>query len=263
MSIASETLFLPLAGDLLDDSGNGYDGAWQGGGSPSYATGPAGSANGAVDLDGSHYVELSSPTNLLSLTDGTVSVWLKLDSTTSSSTLFQVNDYSGDYADTPPRNDWRVDYYYGGFTEERNKLNVVRTEDDVLAVVWGNITITDTNWHNVTVVCEAATNTRIFVDGVECSSYSTQTYAHPQGFTSGLNNLDSARIGTFVEDSGAAVVFPLSGNVADVRVFSKALTPGQIAWLATHESLDQPLREMQPRTVRRAARRTLQPTLGA
>jgi hypothetical protein len=187
----------------------------------------------ALALNGStDWVELDDASRLIGLARGTLFMVFRMDNPTASQTLFQINDYSGTFGGSPPRNGWRFELYYGGTTEHRQKLSVTKTTDDAYDNMWGDTTITDTGWHTAACVMRPAADTLIYVDGQECPGYSMRAEeTAPQGWTDTQFNLDSARIGIFRDSSGSTSVNGLDGQVAGAMAWDRDLTPSEICQL--------------------------------
>jgi len=87
-----------------------------------------------------------------------------------------------------------------------------------------DVDVTDGAWHHVAVVCERADLRRCYRDGVAIGSDATAW----RNRTANRSRWTLGRL----ENQGFTGEFPFTGDLADVRLYDRVLTPGEVATLA-------------------------------
>ena len=201
-----------------DSSGNSYNGTLTNGASVDTTDLTDKVGAGKLSLDGSNdYVDLSSHvSNFSSLTEGTISAWIK--TTDTDGAIFSISDNDEDDRDATLRID------SSGNLEYRVYVN-----DSAELVVSSTATINDGAWHHVAVAVNSSGNT-LYIDGeVADVTYSTGS-ASTNRFFDDVSGLNDMRIGRNQNDSGSRWHF--GGLLDDVRVYNAALSVADIAAVA-------------------------------
>lgn len=200
--------------NLNDTSGYGNNGTWGGAGSPIYVDGVPGKSGKATEFNGSSdYVQISSSLGgtLDGIPGASLSMWIRLNSDQNSaanSGIIQLSGYDSSNGNL---------YYYtdssrdGGIWLDIFRTNRVFTGD------W-QPTFPGTAWHNLAVTTTPGANGwKMYLNGI--LRYQT-TGESSVSVNSSL--FGGFRIG---QNSGGR---QLGGRIDDVRIYSRALTSGEI-----------------------------------
>ena len=209
--------------DATDSSGNSYNGTLTNGATidTTDTTDQVGVAK--LSLDGTDdYVDLDSHiSNFSSLTEGTISAWIKTTGT--NQTIFSISD-------TADSNSYATLFVGGSgyLTFEVYESGVAQ-----LATYNGNgDAINDGNWHHVAVTVDTSGHS-LYIDGQKVSEadliYDTGS-ASTSKFFSDVTGLDAMAIGRNENNSGGRWHF--NGLLDDVRVYNQALTVADLAAVA-------------------------------
>ncbi|WP_025323218.1 LamG-like jellyroll fold domain-containing protein [Deferrisoma camini] len=219
--------YYPFDGDADDASGNGYHGTLQG--SPSFTADRSGVANGAIYLDGGDdFVSVESLNeSTLALGDFTISLWYRADDDRYYSGLITSTDGSAwglTGFSVVRRNST---FIIGGYRARYpGKVELGATVDD------------DTGeWHHVAMVRDTGNSKAyLYYDGVlvaESTDVDSEIAVSPQSFV---------MFGRYVyQPEGRDVYF--RGALDEVRIYSTALSPEEIAQLARLNSVRSDLDE--------------------
>ncbi len=179
----------------------------------------AGILNGALVLDGiSDYVDCGNNQSLQLTGEATISAWVKMEPD-------NEDVYMGIAGKIV------VDPSYNGFALVRHPSNVFRMwigNDGDLQNVSSDVTYNDTDWHHVVGVCQGGIN-HLYVDGVKQAGEAAVELADSGNY---------AQIGKQYSDRDYRY---WDGTIDDVRIYDRALTPEEAAWLAGRtEPFDKP-----------------------
>ncbi|GJL51696.1 MAG: hypothetical protein NPIRA01_29230 [Nitrospirales bacterium] len=203
-----------------DSSGNSYNGTLTNGASVDTTDLTDKVGAGKLSLDGSNdYVDLSSHVgNFSSLTEGTISAWVKTtDSGTN--TIFDISD----------TND--TDSYINLAIQAGNlEFDIEENGTDQLDVNTNNISVNDGSWHHVAVTVSTSGNA-LYVDGAKITDLTyEQGSSSTQNFFNDVSGLDAMGIGRNENSGGGRWNF--NGLIDDVRVYNTALSVTDMAALA-------------------------------
>jgi|GEM_PF-788793 len=195
-----------------DISGNGNTGTLNGMDNNDWVLGKE--SSWALDFDGSDdRIEIVHD-SILSLTNMTLSLWLKTTHTGNDQGILSKYDVHGE---------WNYQIY----SDTNGKINYNIGSDDVWeATLVSNTAINDGQWHHVETVYDSS-NMYIYIDGnLDNSVAETRT----PGFGG-----YAAYIGTCTYDDGVTLVYDESdttftGQLDEIKYFNYARTPAQIAW---------------------------------
>ncbi|MDG2122662.1 MAG: cadherin domain-containing protein, partial [Verrucomicrobiales bacterium] len=191
-----------------DTSGNGYFGTLIDG-----VPWTPGITGDAVNFSASSaYIDITEHLDhFRDLDRGTIACWFRTN-TGSERTIFSASD-SGD-----SRKDLRL-YIDDTFLKFKVRGDVGTSGSSINS----GRAVNDNRWHHAAVTVDAARNATLYLDGTPIA-----TGVRP--FFSGVFDLDSLRIGNVVHSNSAA--FRYRGDVDDLRVYSRPLSPDEIALLA-------------------------------
>jgi beta-galactosidase len=193
-----------------DSSGNGWNGTLING--PTWASGSNGRINNAVSLDGSDdYVTLLSGV-VSNLNDFTISVWVKLNSVSTSSRLFDFGTGTNNYMFLTPSSNSAVRF-------------AIRTPGVGEQTISGTTALPAGAWTHVLVTLSGSTG-KLYVNGAPVGTNSSMTL-----FPSSLGNTTSNYIGRSQFDDPY-----LNGYVDEFQIFNRALSDTEIAVLVAPPS---------------------------
>ncbi|MCA9467726.1 MAG: DUF4347 domain-containing protein, partial [Nitrospira sp.] len=204
--------------DATDSSGNNYDGTLTNGASidTTDATNIVGA--GKLSLDGTNdYVDLTSHlVEFTSLTEGTISAWIKTTST--SGVIFASNDIADTASGTVL------------WVNSSGQLEFLVFESNVaLLQVHTNVTVNDGTWHQVAVTNGTSGNI-LYIDGVQATVTYTAGNSATDRFFDDVTGEDTLFIGRD-QRSGGSLFF--NGTIDDVRVYNRVLTGSDVDALFT------------------------------
>jgi hypothetical protein len=188
-----------------DATGSGWNGTLVGG-----TLWAAGRSSNAVDLDGTNdYVSL--PTGALSsCTTCTVAAWVNLDAASNWMRIFDFGSGTSTYMFLTPKNG------------ANGKIRfAIKNNGSSEQIIDGTSALATGGWHHVAVTLNGATGI-LYVDGVQVGSNTGMTLK-PSDMGSTTQNW----IGRSQYNDPY-----LNGRVDDFRIYNKALTVGEIAFLA-------------------------------
>jgi len=215
-------------GNLKDSSGNNLHGTAIG--DPTYVAGKIGQG---INLDGDDCADFGNRSLLdFGTGDWSVSAWIKMAA---------VNEAA--YLDDNPFNTVSVIFAKGGDGDggiryslsvgEGNDHKITLTTDDNASKVEakGGTVVDDDNWHQIIALREGS-KIRVYVDGSEDASNDL-----PDGYDLSGTSQANAYVGavwiihwTDIFDNELIKFF--TGMIDDVRIYDRALTKAEIAWLA-------------------------------
>jgi Domain of unknown function (DUF4347)/Cadherin domain/Right handed beta helix region/Laminin G domain len=199
-----------------DFSGNGYNGTLANGALIDTTAGTNRIGGGKLFLDGSNdRVDLSaSIANFSSLTQGTISAWIKTSDTVG--VIYEVTN-------TTSSSSYAVFGILGG----QLNFNVRQSGTDSLNVTT-TASVNDNNWHHVAVTVGPSGNT-LYIDGVaQAVTYSTGNAA-AQRFYNNVSGLNVMEIGVNQTSGGPGA--QLAALMDDVRFYNRALSSTDMAQL--------------------------------
>ena len=193
--LVSAWSFDSIVGQTVPDvSGNGNDGTIEG--NPQKVQGKFGNA---LEFDGDgDYVELPDMGTVESY-PFTLEAWFKTSYEGTQTILVQRNIEAGNQ---------RVQLYFGGAGD--NFYYNVRNDAEVEI---GNQDIDDGQWHHVVGVSAASNNHKVYVDGNEVATSSTNVTAP---------SVNAAHIGRWIEG------YHFSGTIDEVRIYNRALNEAKV-----------------------------------
>jgi hypothetical protein len=173
-----------------------------------------------LSLDGTgDYVDLDiHAASFASLTDGTISAWIKLTDPTES-TIFSLSD-SGDTLSLVK---------FGVQSGQLKWLNLNDAANDVIA--YSTQAVNDGLWHHVALTVSGGGNT-LYIDGTEASVSYTTGNATTAAFFDDINDVDSLSIGRSVRAGTTEIEF--DGLIDDARIYGRALSAGDITELFSY-----------------------------
>ncbi len=187
-----------------DSSGNNWNGTLVNG--PTWTSGKR--AN-AVNLDGTND-HVTLPTGVVNgLTDFTIATWVKLDTVSTWSRLFDFGTGTENHMFLTPRDSWSNVMRF-----------VIKTPTGGERVVEANTALTTGSWKHVAVTRSQQTVT-IYLDGVAVGSNSSMPFS-----PSDLGNTTQNRIGRSQYNDPY-----LDGQVDDFRIYERALSAADLAAL--------------------------------
>ncbi len=207
-----------------DISGNAYNGTLTNGAAVDNTVGTNKVGPGKLLADGvNDYVDVSTHrANFTSLTQGTVSAWIKTGGT-SKQTILSLSDLADGYSTARLH------------LEADGRLGFVVAEADVGQLeVFSTTTLNDNAWHHVAVTV-GVTGNKLYIDGAAAAvTYSTGTAA-TQKFFSTVTGVDYMGLG--LDQDVAGFDFAFSGLIDDERIYDRALSASDIAELSTGRTL--------------------------
>ncbi len=215
-------------GNLQDRSGNSLHGTAIG--DPTYVAGKIGQG---INLDGDDCADFGNPSLLdFGTSDWSVSAWIKIAA---------MNEAA--YMDDDPYNTVFVIFAKGGdgtggiryalTVGEGNDHNITLTTDDNASKVEakGGTVVDDDEWHQIIALREGS-KIRVYVDGSDDASNDL-----PDGYDLSGTSQANAYVGAIwiivwqdIFDNELIKFF--TGMLDDVRIYDRALTKAEIAWLA-------------------------------
>jgi len=218
----------PLDTDYQDDSGYGHHGDPCDGA----ALMTDADRGGVVYLDGAgDLVDCHNPTDPCTLDfgtgDWTVCAWIK---TTQSGTGDQnkgsIIGKGGDNAGGHR--------YALGLSEESDATEgmvTITTDDNVnKRQATGQVLVNDGEWHHV-VGMRDGNSLRVYVDGLTDPAWENNNL--PDGYDLSGTHQHNAYIGAITDNRDSSTYKYLRGSVDEVRIYSYALSAGEVAYLAT------------------------------
>ncbi|MHC4500718.1 MAG: LamG domain-containing protein, partial [Planctomycetota bacterium] len=192
-----------LEGTTSDSSGNGLHGTAMG--DPAFVAGKVGQA---ISLDGfNDFVEITGYKGILGPNAVTVTAWINTTTVTGTIVGWGPN----------------VDGQRFGFRINDDRIRIEHAGGNVQ----GNSNITDGQWHHVAVTVQAGATISypdviLYVDGID----DTRATTDPDAFN--LTADQDVRIGSRPASNDRFFI----GAIDDVRIYDRALTREEIAWLA-------------------------------
>jgi hypothetical protein len=204
--------------NYLDSSGHNLNG--DPGGSPTFQAGAVGSS--AVGLNGSSYVNFNKPA-LLDFGTGNWSVcaWIK-------TTMSGTDDTQKGTIFAKGGDDTGGIRYALGVGEVTSGRVTLTTDDNVTKVqATASATIINDNvWHHV-VGMRDGTTLRIYVDGLLGGTNTLSA-----GYNLAGTSQHNAYVGVITNYVNSSLYKSFNGLIDDVRVYSRALSPAEVAYLA-------------------------------
>ena len=201
-----------------DSSGNSYNGTLTGDASVDTTDTTDQVGAGKLSLDGTgDYVDLDAHvSNFSSLTEGTISAWIK--TTGVDGTIFSISDtaVSSSYASLAIDNSGQLEFF-------------VSNNGTDLLELRSTTTINDGAWHHVAISVGTSGNA-LYIDGQLASvTYDTGS-SSTTSFFDDISGLDSMNIGRNETSGGGSLYF--NGLMDDVRVYNQDLSLADIAAVA-------------------------------
>lgn len=198
---------------IYDLSGNNLTGTLTNG--PTYS-----SVNGGVIVfDGTNDLISFSSTLLDNLTEGTISAWIKLTSTSGSAitarqrdgvntyAVFSIGSYSSSGGSAASGTAGKL-YWHG-----KNGVTQAASTNNISANIWNHVVVTF-----------SATQASFYINGVFDSTTSGDYSA---GNSSGVLSPNYTQVGCWNNNGGTSL--PLSGNIANLSVYNRALGSSEVA----------------------------------
>lgn len=181
-----------------------------------------GNINAYINLD-------EHVSNIASLTEGTITAWIKTDSTPGVGRFLIMsasdkNDNSSDLC---------VNLYQGKleyYVREEDE-----TSDPIPAGDYSTATIDDGNWHHIAIT-QNSSGYKGYIDG----QIDTGIGGSANAFFDNINTLNTWRIGNR-EDSVYGNEYGFKGNLADVRLYDRALDATEISNLYAGADIPSPV----------------------
>ena len=176
---------------------------------------------GKLSLDGNNdYVDLSSSvSNFSSMSEGTISGWVKTSSS-GTQTLFSISDSASGN-----------DYVFFGVDHGHVSFEISNSSGVLFSVSDTSTILDDGKWHHIAITVDGTGN-RLYVDGIEIPETNLNYLvgdATNTEFFSSLTAPDSVNIG--VREITGNTDLDFSGLVDDVRIYNRALTSTDVAEL--------------------------------
>ncbi|RJR15967.1 LamG domain-containing protein [Candidatus Microgenomates bacterium] len=195
----------------LDSSGNALSGTWNG--STASTTGKYG--NGTVYDGTGDFIDVGTSTTLqMGTGDFTISTWFK-NSTDGGSNVELVSKNKANCGD--------YDLY---LNSSENVVFAFRAPSSCVGpTVSSTASYTDGSWHHAVATVKRNEITRLFIDGQQVASETTNTLATT---TANVNDAASFQIGARNYVSGPNY---FTGTMDETRVYNRALSPAEVAGL--------------------------------
>jgi hypothetical protein len=222
-SISNLVAYWPLSTDFLDYSGNNFHGTASGGASLVTDT----DRGQVLSLDRiDDFVNCGNPTDPCALDFGTgnwtVCAWVKTTMTgtgdeNKGSIIGKGGDNTGGHR------------YALGVSEVTEGILTITTDDNVdKRQANGSTLINDGEWHHV-VGMRDGSSLRVYVDGLPEGENDTL----PAGYDLSGTHQHNAYIGAITDNRDGSQYKLLGGRVDEVRIYSYALSAGEVVYLAT------------------------------
>lgn len=175
----------------------------------------SGQIRGALSFDGvGDYVDLDAHiSDYQNLSTGTISVWIKKESTGSAGGFFCASDGGDNYSSL----------YFAKLEDERIKIRI--SQNDTSKLYWISTDTLPTGWHHFAYVTNSSGHW-IYLDGEPMTGSYTVGSPSTNAFFVHVTEQDTLRIGHIYRDNEA--VFPWDGLIDDVRIYDEALSPEEI-----------------------------------
>ncbi|WP_300329058.1 DUF4347 domain-containing protein, partial [Accumulibacter sp.] len=191
------------------------------GGDANYAA--DGTRGRVLGLDGAgDYVSIADTSSFRALTQGTIASWVKFTDT-GFRVIFSVTDGASNQN-------------YLNLFVNNGKLGAQTVDGNswIFETV-STATINDGNWHHVAFTVNGSGN-QLYIDGTAAARTFNQGNAATSSFYASLNSVTSVTIGATYTVPGS-YLSGFSGQIDDLRVYSRALTAGELSLLAADQSL--------------------------
>ena len=203
------------AGGTADDSAGSYDGSITG------ASWTDGRLCGALDFDGTDYVDMGDVLDFADSEDFTITGWFNRDT------------FASDDAIVGKRNAVASGLGYVVYVDAAGDTLIFEVGDgtDEFSMT-STTTFTSTGWNHFAAVFDesSAANSKIYING----SDDNETQAGTIGDVGSLANALVFRIGAEADDGS-----PFDGKIDDIRVYDRALTLAEVqALAATYKVID-------------------------
>jgi hypothetical protein len=211
-----------IAGDIIVDTAGDTNGPYIGtkanGGPITGVPGKYGQAAefaGGANNSDSHYIDLSPhATTLGTLTEGTISAWIKPDTaglTSDVLTIFSSSDANA------PSTETRLFVSNGGTQGVGNLVYGTRGSSANGETVSTGVNLLDDAWHHVVVTVDDANNVALYIDGENVGNGTG-------GFFGDLSLVNSLAIGRNKDNTAGGGQWFYDGLIDDVRIYDKAMT---------------------------------------
>jgi parallel beta-helix repeat protein len=175
----------------------------------------AGKIGGALSFDGvDDYVNFDAHIgDYQNLSTGTISIWIKKDSTGSAGGFFCASDGGDVYSSL----------YFEKLGNEKIKVRI--SENDTSRLYWVSNDTLPAGWHHFAYVTNSS-GQWIYLDGEPMTGTYTVGSASTNAFFDYVTQQDTLRIGHIYRHSEA--VSPWDGLIDDVRIYNRALSAEEI-----------------------------------
>lgn len=199
--------FDETTGTLATDStGEGWNGTFVNG--PTWSTGKTGNA---VDLDGTND-HVTLPSSIVNgLTTTTIAGWVNLDTIANWQRIFDFGTGTTNYMFLTPR-----------YASNGTMRFAIRTPSASEQIIDGNVAMPTGGWQHVAVVLNGATGT-LYLNGSQVGQNTAMTL-NPSSL--------GATTANYLGRSQFTLDPYLDGKLDDFRIFARALTGTEVAWLA-------------------------------
>lgn len=196
-----------------NDYPNGYNGT---------ITGATWNSSGYFNFDGTD--DKIDLTGTISLTERSISMWVKFDTLPAASTDFMMLfDGGSHYSTTNTFGSWGVRIRDSAIEAVSNKHNGTNYSG-----IFINYTVVANQWYHIVVTSSNTTGTILYINNVAYNTSSSAMY--DQDRTIGEVTLNTVNLGR-KRDIGTGSLFYLDGNISNVKVYDKTLTQAEITAL--------------------------------
>jgi len=208
--------FYALDGDANDNSGNELHGTIVG--EPTFVEGKVGMA---LELDGvDDYVDIGNPTVLdFGTGDFTISAWINMTAIERGTVYAKGGDNSGG-----------IRYTLAMGEGNDNKMTLTTDDDSDKRQAKGGTVVNDGIWHHV-VGMRSGSTSLVYVDGDKDGSIDL-----PEGYDLSGTTQHNALLGAITSHPDSSLMKYFAGLLDEVAIYGRALTGGEIRYLAGYRA---------------------------